>query len=406
MPRWTYTSGHLKGKSYTGSASSLSLVDASSKALQHSSNSLAARIALLIQSAHHRGVVLDVVRVTRVGPAVFRTEIDDEDNSHSSSSSYQWSVAGDSSSSDAATQLTPQQLEEIRKQRRENATVRDMPRSVEEYADGIAEVNPQLASEIESRLDALGKKGPTISRPLATPTTTLVRVRLAVLSDEVLTSLEQVDAKSLLYAARKSLASIKCLVLEDDYFRALVELPQDVQRGDVLRLERVTDCNAVWKKVTEAGVKLWRTEARKKKMLAEMPQAEKCKRRGNNAFNSKEYELAESLYSAGLAAPPAPHPTTAALRCNRAAVRLALDDAKGAFDDCEAAFALGAVAFHENPEMANERTPLLLKARFRRACALRMLGCISDAARELRDVVSLDPTNAAASAELAAIDAA
>ena len=87
-------------------------------------------------------------------------------------------------------------------------------------------------------------------------------------------------------------------------------------------------------------------------------------------------------------------------------MRLALDDAKGAFDDCEAALALGAVAFHENPEMANERTPLLLKARFRRACALRMLGCISDAARELRDVVSLDPTNAAASAELAAIDAA
>ena len=346
MPKWTFTDGANKGRSYTGSAAASEDDKEKAKRAKEVERDMDA----MLKNTRHRGVVLRVERVQGAGAELFTREF-----------------AKEAAPLRGAVAQGEARMGKI-----------DLRGLVEEPADDVSLTDPALAARIDTAFDKLDNpyargNGYYMPKSVGKPRTDLLRVHLAILTDDALCEAD--DAASVLASAGRA-PKDDLLVLEDDSFDALVEIPRDVKQGDVLRLERMTHCTGIWRKVSPEGVELWRKETRARRARAALPEAERCKRRGNAAYGRREWELAESHYSAGLAAPPAPHPTTAALRCNRAAARLALGDAQGALDDCDAALALGIAAFRADGDAgdAGSPPPLLLKAQHRRESALCKLG--------------------------------
>lgn len=172
----------------------------------------------------------------------------------------------------------------------------------------------------------------------------------------------------------KLLKQGEIITVEDDNLHSLVEISEDIKKGDWVQLQLLSDFTAAWEKVSETVSQQWEKEVLMEKLASAMAEDELAKSRGNSAFKRGDFEMAERYYSQAIRT----NDGCPAYFCNRALSRIKLRKFEEAVEDCTRALQID---------------PVSIKALLRRGHSHLEMGSLGKAVKDFDSVQRLEPGN-------------
>lgn len=172
----------------------------------------------------------------------------------------------------------------------------------------------------------------------------------------------------------KLLKHDEIITVEDDNLHSLVEISEDIRKGDWVQLRLLSDFTAVWEKVPQTVSQQWEKEVQMEVLMSTMPEDEVAKSRGNTAFKRGDFEMAERYYSQAIRC----NHNSSIYFCNRALSRIKLRRFNEAVEDCTCALQID---------------PMSIKALLRRGHSHLEMGSIGKAVKDFQAVMQLEPGN-------------
>lgn len=198
--------------------------------------------------------------------------------------------------------------------------------------------------------------------------------RISKLYSQPMKELRHPVSQSLRVMKVKLLKHKEIVTVEDDNLHSLVEISEDIRKGDWIQLKLLSDFTAVWEKVPQTISQQWEKEVQMEELMSTMPEDEVAKSRGNTAFKRGDFDMAERYYSQAIRC----NNSSPIYFCNRALSRIKLRRFSEAVEDCTCALQID---------------PMSTKALLRRGHSHLEMGSIGKAVKDFQNVMQLEPGN-------------